>query len=261
MSHASPRAAAPVKLRGSDARQAALFLPQRSRRAGLRRCGPARFGRWRLRAVFAHGATDLPARPQGGSSRSLRPRPARRALLAHYGLDADDPATWLYLEDGRAYAALDGGRAGGPRLGGFGWLVAPLRFAPDALGDRLYASSRPTEFAGSVARSSAPCPTPNCAAACWPECASAEPAQALARERVLRIDFHRPIVGFDRLGAVALLLVGDAEIGPTVGVAVVDVERGVEILDRRIVLAAGDEALAARLDRARRRRGCGRWRC
>lgn len=30
-----------------------------------------------------------------------------RALLGHFGLDADDPETWLLVEDGRAYGALD----------------------------------------------------------------------------------------------------------------------------------------------------------
>src|SRR4051794_34423727 len=40
-----------------------------------------------------------------------------RALAAHYGLDADDPTTWLYLEDGRAYGSLDAAIRAGWRLG------------------------------------------------------------------------------------------------------------------------------------------------
>ena len=64
--------------------------------------------------------------------------PLGRALLGHFGLDADDPSTWLYLEDGRAYAALDAVARAGRRLGGLGWLAAPLRFAPAALGDFVY---------------------------------------------------------------------------------------------------------------------------
>jgi predicted DCC family thiol-disulfide oxidoreductase YuxK len=61
-----------------------------------------------------------------------------RAVLAHYGLDADDPTTWLYLEDGRAYASLDAIVRAGRRLGGFGFLAAPLGWLPEQIRDRLY---------------------------------------------------------------------------------------------------------------------------
>ncbi len=59
--------------------------------------------------------------------------PLGRALLAHYGLDADDPTTWLYLEDGVAYAAFDAVARAGRRLGGLGWLAVPLRLAPASI--------------------------------------------------------------------------------------------------------------------------------
>ena len=46
------------------------------------------------------------------------------ALVRHYGLEPDDPETWLYLEDGRAWSGMVaiiqiGARLGGPgrRLG------------------------------------------------------------------------------------------------------------------------------------------------
>ena len=61
-----------------------------------------------------------------------------RALLAHYGLDADDPTTWLYLEDGRAYQSLEAVARAGRRLGGLGRIAAPLGWLPRGLRDGLY---------------------------------------------------------------------------------------------------------------------------
>ena len=55
------------------------------------------------------------------------------------------------------------------------------------------------------------------------------------------------VVGFGRLGAIAELLVSEAKAGPGIGVLVVDVQRGVEVLDRLGRLADGDQAFAARL--------------
>ena len=40
------------------------------------------------------------------------------ALMRHYGLDPDDPDSWLYLEDGLAYSSLDGMIRAGRRMGG-----------------------------------------------------------------------------------------------------------------------------------------------
>ena len=81
------------------------------------------------------------------------------------------------------------------------------------------------------------------------------PAGPYARSRdmpvmghlVRGIDGDRPAVGFHRLDLVVLLLVGDAEARPGVGVVGVDVQRGVEVLDRRVIFAGGEQALAARL--------------
>jgi predicted DCC family thiol-disulfide oxidoreductase YuxK len=61
-----------------------------------------------------------------------------RALLAHYGLDADDPLSWLYLEDGRAYAELEAVARAGCRLGGLGWLAVPLGWAPPRVREAVY---------------------------------------------------------------------------------------------------------------------------
>ena len=40
------------------------------------------------------------------------------SLLEHYGLDPDDPASWLFIEDGRAYESLDAVIRVAMRLGG-----------------------------------------------------------------------------------------------------------------------------------------------
>lgn len=60
------------------------------------------------------------------------------ALLRHYGLDADDPESWLYIVDGRAYTSLDGMIRAGARVGGAGWLLQPLRLMPRRLQDWAY---------------------------------------------------------------------------------------------------------------------------
>jgi predicted DCC family thiol-disulfide oxidoreductase YuxK len=64
--------------------------------------------------------------------------PLGRALCTHYGLDADDPTSWLYIENGRAYGALDAVVRAGRRLGGLGLLAAPLGWLPRGMRDALY---------------------------------------------------------------------------------------------------------------------------
>lgn len=62
-----------------------------------------------------------------------------RALLEHYGLDPDDPASWLMIEDGCAWGSLDGMARLFPRLH---WAYAPLRLVmvlPFAVQDWIYA--------------------------------------------------------------------------------------------------------------------------
>ena len=60
------------------------------------------------------------------------------ALLQHYGLSADDPESWLYIVDGRAYTSLDAMIRVGSRVGGVGKLLQPLRLLPRRLQDGLY---------------------------------------------------------------------------------------------------------------------------
>lgn len=60
------------------------------------------------------------------------------ALIRHYGLDPDDPTSWLYLEDGRAYSSLDAFMRVGARLGGVWNGLSALRIFPRPLQDVLY---------------------------------------------------------------------------------------------------------------------------
>lgn len=60
------------------------------------------------------------------------------SLLRHYGLAPDDPESWLYLVDGRAYTSLDALIRAGARVGGPGLLLQPLRLLPTAVQDWLY---------------------------------------------------------------------------------------------------------------------------
>ncbi|MEM7497278.1 MAG: DCC1-like thiol-disulfide oxidoreductase family protein [Pseudomonadota bacterium] len=65
--------------------------------------------------------------------------PLGRALLRLYGLDADDPATWLMIEDGRAYGSLDAMLRLAPRLKRWTRVFGALRVLPVAVQDWLYA--------------------------------------------------------------------------------------------------------------------------
>ncbi len=62
------------------------------------------------------------------------------------------------------------------------------------------------------------------------------------------------LVGFRRLRAIAAAFIGQTKPGPGDGALVVDVESGVEILDRLVVFAEIDEAFATRLIGRRRER-------
>ena len=60
------------------------------------------------------------------------------AVLKHYGLTPDDPATWLYLADGRAYASMDAVIRASVRMGGAGKALLALRLLPRPVQDWLY---------------------------------------------------------------------------------------------------------------------------
>jgi predicted DCC family thiol-disulfide oxidoreductase YuxK len=61
-----------------------------------------------------------------------------RSLLIRNGLDPDDPASWLYIENGKVYASLDALIRVGLRLGGVWRLLGLLRILPEPLQDKLY---------------------------------------------------------------------------------------------------------------------------
>lgn len=64
--------------------------------------------------------------------------PTGRAVFRHFGLDPDDPDSWLYLVDGRAYTSLDAIIRIGARVGGVGWLLQVFRMTPRPAQDWLY---------------------------------------------------------------------------------------------------------------------------
>jgi predicted DCC family thiol-disulfide oxidoreductase YuxK len=61
-----------------------------------------------------------------------------RAVLLHYGLDAGNPESWLYLADGNAFASLDAVIETGVRLGGLGRLLRAFAVLPRPVRDWLY---------------------------------------------------------------------------------------------------------------------------
>ncbi|MEQ8823179.1 MAG: DCC1-like thiol-disulfide oxidoreductase family protein [Filomicrobium sp.] len=60
------------------------------------------------------------------------------ALFSHFGLDPNDPASWLYVENGNAYSSLDALIRVGARLGGVWKGLALLRILPSPIQDALY---------------------------------------------------------------------------------------------------------------------------
>lgn len=61
-----------------------------------------------------------------------------KALMNHYAIDPADPTSWLYLEDGRAYASLNALIRVGHRLGRVWNVLFILRVFPRGLRDTLY---------------------------------------------------------------------------------------------------------------------------
>lgn len=64
--------------------------------------------------------------------------PLGGALMAHYGLAAEDPESWLFLANGVAHADSDAIIRAGRYFGGWGRVAGALRVLPRPLRDRLY---------------------------------------------------------------------------------------------------------------------------
>jgi predicted DCC family thiol-disulfide oxidoreductase YuxK len=60
------------------------------------------------------------------------------ALMQHYGLDPDDPNSWLFLEEGRAYSGLDALAHVGRRLGGIWRSLSVVLILPRPVRNVLY---------------------------------------------------------------------------------------------------------------------------
>lgn len=64
--------------------------------------------------------------------------PLGAALLRHYDISPDDPSTWLFIDEGIAYADSDAIIRAGRRMGGFARLASGLIILPRPLRDWLY---------------------------------------------------------------------------------------------------------------------------
>lgn len=64
--------------------------------------------------------------------------PLGRSMLKHYGLDSEDPESWLYLVDGKAYTSLDAIIRAGRRLGGWGQALRVFGILPLRIQDWIY---------------------------------------------------------------------------------------------------------------------------
>jgi len=87
----------------------------------------ARGARWIARNDKAGEFRILPMQSEKGAS-----------LLRHYGLDPEDPLSWLLIVDGRGYTSLDAVIRTGARLGGVWKGLGVLRLLPRHLQDSLY---------------------------------------------------------------------------------------------------------------------------
>lgn len=93
--------------------------------AGCSLC--ARGASWIARNDKAEAFTIIPMQSKIGGE-----------LLEHYGMTPTDPTSWLYLENGQAYASFDAFMRVGQQLGGIWRGLAILRVLPKFIQNSLY---------------------------------------------------------------------------------------------------------------------------
>lgn len=90
-------------------------------------------------ALCARGARIIARLDRQGAFRIAATRSRTGlALVRHFGLDPDDPETWLYLEEGRAHSGMEAIIRIGARLGGVGRLAGAMRVLPGPAREWLY---------------------------------------------------------------------------------------------------------------------------
>lgn len=87
--------------------------------------------------------------------------PLGAALLQHHGYAPDDPDTWLVLDQGRAYVALDAMIHLGRSIGGIGRALQVLRLLPKPARDWLYQRIARNRYALFSRRQVCTLPTPS----------------------------------------------------------------------------------------------------
>lgn len=65
-------------------------------------------------------------------------RPLGTALMRHYGLVPENPASWLFIDEGVAYCDFEAVLYAGRRFGGWARLIGIMRIFPKPVRDWLY---------------------------------------------------------------------------------------------------------------------------
>jgi predicted DCC family thiol-disulfide oxidoreductase YuxK len=90
-------------------------------------------------AICSWGARMIHRLDRAGTTRICPIQsPLGMALLHHYGLNPQDPTSWLFLDHGTAHRDFEAVLHAGRRFGGLGLVTQSLRLIPRPLRDWLY---------------------------------------------------------------------------------------------------------------------------
>lgn len=90
-------------------------------------------------AICSWGARMIHLLDRAGTTRICPIQsPLGTALLRHYGLAPQDPASWIFLDQGVAHMDFEAVLHAGRRFGGLGRLTHALHLLPRPLRDWLY---------------------------------------------------------------------------------------------------------------------------